>query len=40
MVTYWLEGKKFGIIQKKGLSPSATSEAINQSGFGIIPGVV
>ncbi|XP_039199384.1 atrial natriuretic peptide receptor 2-like [Crotalus tigris] len=40
MVTYWLEGKKSGIIQKKVLSPDATSEAINQSGFGIIPGVV
>ncbi|KAJ6669466.1 hypothetical protein lerEdw1_000014 [Lerista edwardsae] len=40
MVTYWLEGKKAGAIQKGPLSSSTTSQTPNQSAFSMIPGVV
>ncbi|XP_048360348.1 atrial natriuretic peptide receptor 2-like [Sphaerodactylus townsendi] len=40
MITYWLEGKKTGAIQKKALSPSTASRSSNQNGFHLIPGVV
>ncbi|XP_062984801.1 atrial natriuretic peptide receptor 2-like [Elgaria multicarinata webbii] len=40
MITYWLEGKKAGTIQKKSLSPSAISQTPNQSTFNFIPGAV
>ncbi|XP_061473687.1 atrial natriuretic peptide receptor 1-like [Rhineura floridana] len=40
MITYWLEGKKASTAQKKALSPSATSQMLNQNTFSIIPGVL
>ncbi|XP_077777759.1 atrial natriuretic peptide receptor 1-like [Podarcis muralis] len=40
MITYWLEGKKSSATQKKALSPSTTSQNLNQSTCNIIPGVI
>ncbi|XP_053159133.1 atrial natriuretic peptide receptor 1-like isoform X2 [Hemicordylus capensis] len=42
MITYWLEGKKAGAIQKKALSISAAPQTPNQSAFNfnMIPGVM
>ncbi|XP_066468706.1 atrial natriuretic peptide receptor 1-like [Tiliqua scincoides] len=40
MVTYWLEGKKAGAVQKRPLSHSSTPQTPNQSALNMIPEVV